>query len=112
MAINLRSPPAGVLHHSDRGSQYASKEYQQLLRQNHMVCSMSRKGNCWDNAPTERFFGSLKREWLTGNHYMTRDAAIRDVRDYITYYNSRRLHTTIGDKTPIEFETEQLAKSA
>lgn len=112
MAINLRRPPAGVLHHSDRGSQYASKEYQQLLRQNHMVCSMSRKGNCWDNAPTERFFGSLKREWLTGNHYVTRDAAIRDVRDYIAYYNSRRLHTTIGDKTPIEFETGQLAKSA
>lgn len=112
MAVNLRSPPTGLLHHSDRGSQYASKEYQRLLRQNQMVCSMSRKGNCWDNAPTERFFGSLKREWLTGNRYIIRDAAIRDVRDYIAYYNSRRLHTTIGDKTPIEFETGQLAKSA
>lgn len=112
MAINLRNPSDGLLHHSDRGSQYASKEYQQWLRQNGMVCSMSRKGNCWDNAPTERFFGSLKREWLDGNHYATREAAILDVRDYIRYYNSRRLHTTIGDKTPIEFEMEQLAKCA
>lgn len=112
MAVNLRNPPAGLLHHSDRGSQYASKAYQQLLRQNHMVCSMSRKGNCWDNAPTERFFGSLKREWLTGNRYVTRHAAIRDVHGYIAYYNSRRLHTTIGDKTPIEFEANPLAKCA
>jgi len=104
MAVNLRNPPEGLLHHSDRGSQYASKAYQTLLRQNGMVCSMSRKGNCWDNAPTERFFSSLKREWLTGNVYQTRDAAVADVRAYIAYYNSRRLHTTLGDMTPIDFE--------
>jgi len=104
MAINLRNPPAGLLHHSDRGSQYASHAYQALLRQHGMVCSMSRKGNCWDNAPTERFFSSLKREWLTGNVYPTREAAVNDVRAYIAYYNSRRLHTTLGDLTPIEFE--------
>lgn len=104
MAINLRSPPKGLMHHSDRGSQYASKEYQQLLRQSGMVCSMSRKGNCWDNAPTERFFSSLKREWLTGNVYQTRDSAVADVRLYIAYYNSRRLHTTLDDVTPMEFE--------
>ena len=104
MAVNLRNPPPGLLHHSDRGSQYASKAYRELLDQHGMVCSMSRKGNCWDNAPTERFFSSLKREWLTGNVYATRDVAVADVRAYIAYYNSRRLHTTLGDLTPIEFE--------
>jgi putative transposase len=78
MAVNLRSPSPGLLHHSDRGSQYASHTYRRLLKQNGMVCSMSRKGNCWDNAPTERFFGSLKREWLTGNVYPTREAAVAD----------------------------------
>lgn len=104
MAINLRHPPQGLLHHSDRGSQYASRAYQALLHQHRMVCSMSRKGNCWDNSPTERFFSSLKREWLTGNVYPTREDAVADVRAYMAYYNSRRLHTTLGDLTPIEFE--------
>ena len=93
-----------LLHHSERGSHYASHAYQALLRQQGMVCSMSRKGNCWDNAPTERFFSSQKREWLTGNVYPTREDAVADVRAYIVYYNSRRLHTTLGDLTPIEFE--------
>jgi transposase InsO family protein len=104
MAVNLRKPPLGLLHHSDRGSQYASHAYQATLRAYGMVCSMSRKGNCWDNAPTERFFSSLKREWLTGNVYLHREDAVADVRAYIAYYNARRLHTTLGDKTPIEFE--------
>jgi transposase InsO family protein len=104
MAVNLRNPPPGLMHHSDCGTQYASKTYQALLLQHSMVCSMSRKGNCWDNAPTERFFSSLKREWLTGNVYQTREAAVADVRAYIAYYNSRRLHTTLGDMTPMEFE--------
>lgn len=104
MAVNLRNPPPGLMHHSDRGSQYASRTYQALLRQYGMVCSMSRKGNCWDNTPTERFFSSLKREWLTGNVFLTREAAVADVRAYIAYYNSRRLHTTLGDMTPMEFE--------
>ena len=104
MAVNLRNPQPGLLHHSDRGSQYASHAYRDLLKQHGMVCSMSRKGNCWDNAPTERFFSSLKREWLTGNVYATREQAVADVRAYIAYYNSRRLHTTLGDVTPMEFE--------
>lgn len=104
MAINLRNPPEGLLHHSDRGSQYASHAYRALLRRHGMVCSMSRKGNCWDNAPAERLFSSLKREWLTGNIYPTREDAVADVSAYIAYYNSRRLHTTLGDQTPIEFE--------
>jgi transposase InsO family protein len=106
MAINLRNPPHGLIHHSDRGIQYASHAYQHLLKQRGMVCSMSRKGNCWDNSPTERFFSSLKREWLTGNVYQTRESAIADTHSYIGYYNTQRIHTTIGDMTPIEFEKE------
>ena len=76
LAINLRNPDRGLMHHSDRGSQYASRQYQTLLKQHGMVCSMSRRGNCWDNAPTERFFSSLKREWLTGNIYSSREMAV------------------------------------
>lgn len=104
MAINLRAPQSGLLHHSDRGSQYASAQYQALLQKQGMSCSMSRKGNCWDNSPMERFFGSLKREWITGFCYETEQSAFTDVSQYIQYYNARRLHTTLGDKTPIEFE--------
>lgn len=104
MAINQRQPPKNLLHHSDRGSQYASRDYQMLLAQHNMQCSMSRKGNCWDNAPTERFFSSLKREWLTGILYKTREDAISDVQAYMVYYNSCRLHTTLGNMTPQEFE--------
>jgi len=105
MAVNLRQPPPGLIHHSDRGSQYASHTYQGLLKQHGMVCSMSRKGNCWDNAPVERFFGSLKREWTGDRLYRTRQAAIADVREYIAvYYNSTRLHSTLGYKTPMDYE--------
>ena len=105
MAINLRRPPRGLLHHSERGSQCASHRYQALLHQHGMVCSMSGKGNCWDNAPVERFFGSLKREWTGDRRYATRQAAIADVREYIAvYYNSKRLHSTIGYKTPMDYE--------
>ena len=101
MAINLRQPSRGLLHHSDRGSQYASHAYRRLLKQR----GMSRKGNCWDNAPIERFFGSLKREWTDGQLYRTRNEATADVRTYIAaYYNSKRLHSTLGCMTPIECE--------
>ena len=105
MAINLRKPPAGLIHHSDRGSQYASHAYQLLLTQQGMICSMSRKGNCWDNAPVERFFSSLKREWTSDQLYRTRQEAIADVREYVmVYYNAKRLHSTLGCKTPSDFE--------
>lgn len=105
MAINLRKPPPGLIHHSDRGSQYASHAYQGLLKQHDMICSMSRKGNCWDNAPVERFFSSLKREWTGDRLYKTRQTAIADVREYVAvYYNSRRLHSTLGYKTPMDYE--------
>ncbi len=105
MAVNLRKPPAGLIHHSDRGSQYASHDYQKLLKQHGMICSMSRKGNCWDNSPVERFFGSLKREWTGDRLYRTRQEAIADVREYVAvYYNSRRLHSTLGYSTPMDYE--------
>ncbi len=105
MAVNLRKPPAGLIHHSDRGSQYASHDYQKLLKQYGMICSMSRKGNCWDNSPVERFFGSLKREWTGDRLYRTRQEAIADVREYVAvYYNSKRLHSTLGYSTPMDYE--------
>ncbi len=105
MAINLRKPGPGLIHHSDRGSQYASHAYQALLKQHGMIPSMSRKGNCWDNAPVERFFSSLKREWTGDQWYRTRQAAIADVREYVAvYYNARRLHSTLGYKTPMDYE--------
>ena len=105
MAVNLRQPPPGLIHHSDRGSQYASHDYQKLLKQHKMIGSMSRKGNCWDNAPVERFFSSLKREWTGDRWYRTRREAIADVREYVAvYYNSRRLHSTLGYTTPMNYE--------
>jgi len=105
MAVNLRKPPPGLIHHSDRGSQYASHDYQKLLKQHGMICSMSRKGNCWDNAPVERFFSSLKREWTGDRWYRTRQEAIADVREYVAmYYNSKRLHSTLGYMTPLNYE--------
>ncbi len=105
MAVSLRNPPPGLIHHSDRGSQYASYAYQALLKQYGMIASMSRKGNCWDNAPVERFFSSLKREWTCDRIYRTREAAIADVREYVAvYYNAKRLHSTLGYKTPMDYE--------
>ena len=105
MAINLRKPPPGLIHHSDRGSQYCSTAYQALLKQHGMIVSMSRKGNCWDNSPIERFFSSLKREWTGNRLYQTRQAVIADVREYVAvYYNSRRLHSTLGYTTPMDYE--------
>jgi len=107
MAINLRQPPPGLLHHSDRGSQYASHAYQALLKQHGVICSMSRKGNCWDNSPVERFFSSLKREWTGDRLYRTREQAIADVREYVAvYYNAKRLHSTLGYKTPMNYEKD------
>lgn len=105
MAISLRNPPPGLIHHSDRGSQYASYAYQALLKQQYMIPSMSRKGNCWDNAPVERFFSSLKREWTGDRLYRTRQEVIADVREYVAvYYNSLRLHSTLGYMTPMDYE--------
>jgi len=112
MAYWRRRPPSGLLHHSDRGSQYACHDYRERLKQYSMVASMSRKGNCWDNAPTERFFRSLKSERLSDYRFVTRQSAQMQVLDYISYYNSIRLHSTLEYKTPFEYEKELCLKAA
>ncbi len=104
MATGRRKPAPGLLHHSDRGSQYASRPFQDRLASYGMVCSMSRKGNCWDNAPTESFFNSLKNERVHGTRYATRQAAEADVFDYIeVFYNWTRRHSTLGYQSPRQF---------
>lgn len=112
MAYWRRKPSEGLLHHSDRGSQYACEQYQHMLEHYGMVPSMSRKGNCWDNAPTERFFGSLKSEYLADFHFATRDAARREVLEYITFYNADRSHSSLGYVSPMEYERLQWVKAA
>ena len=108
MAIWQRRPDAGLIVHSDRGSQYASKAYRRLLKAQGFIGSMSRKGNGWDNAVAESFFGSLKQERVQWCHYQTRYEAQQDVMQYITmWYNSHRLHSYLGNKSPNQFELEQ-----
>ena len=107
MALTLRKPARGVMFHSDRGSQYTSKQFQKLLRMNGRVASMSSVGACLDNAVVERFFGSLKHEWLLKVVHLTRESMKLDVEEYIRYYNHERLHTTLGDLTPISYEKLQ-----
>jgi transposase InsO family protein len=105
MAITTRQPSPGLVHHSDRGSQYASDDYQALLTKNRMVGSMSRKGNCYDNAPVESFFGTLKTEWVFHQHYATRAEARLDIFEYIEiFYNRFRRHSALGYKSPVKFE--------
>ena len=113
MAQVQRNPAAGVLLHSDRGSQYASAEYQALLKKHKMVCSMSRKGNCWDNAPMERFFLNLKMERVWRKDYANHEEARRDVADYLMkFYNQKRLHSALGEMSPAEFERQCQLKPA
>lgn len=104
MAWFRRRPAPGLIHHSDRGSQYASHAFQDKLAEYGMVCSMSRKGNCWDNAPTESFFNSLKNERVHGTRYETRAEAVADLFTYIeVFYNRSRRHSTLGYKSPTQF---------
>ena len=112
MAYWRRKPEPGLIHHSDRGIQYACDQYQRQLEQFKMIPSMSRKGDCWDNSPTERFFRSLKYEHLLSCMLPTREAAKRETLEYITFYNAYRLHSTLGYKSPMEFEREILLKAA
>ena len=104
MARFRRKPAPGVLHHSDRGSQYASRAFQDKLADYGMICSMSRKGNCWDNAPSESWFNSLKNERVHGRRYATRAEATADIFEYIeVFYNRKRRHSTLGYKSPTQF---------
>jgi transposase InsO family protein len=105
MAIGRRAPPAGLVHHSDRGAQYAAHAFRGLLERHRIVCSMSGKGNCYDNAVKESFFHTLKAELCEHEHYSTRDQARASVFDFIeVFYNRQRLHSTLGYRTPAEFE--------
>lgn len=104
-ALESRCPATDLLHHSDRGVQYASDDFQRLLAQYRVTCSMSRKGDCWDNAPTESFFGKLKSEWIRETVFTTRDAARQAVFEYIeVFYNRVRRHAALGYVSPAEFE--------
>lgn len=105
MALWRRGRPQELLHHSDQGSQYTSDQFQRLMDASGVVCSMSRSGNCWDNAAMESFFSSLKTERTARKIYRTRDEAKADVFDYIErFYNAKRRHSTIGYLSPVAFE--------
>lgn len=108
MAINERGPVVGLIYHSDRGSQYASDASQKLLAAHGMLCSMSRKGDCWDNAVAESFFGTLKDELIYRDVWPTRVRAKAAIEEYIVcFYNSRRRHSTIGNVSPVEYELDR-----
>ncbi len=105
MALEQRKPKEGLLHHSDRGVQYACDEYQKILDRQGLLCSMSRKGNCHDNAVMESFFGILKRELVYHEHYVTRERARQSIFEYIeAFYNRKRIHSALGYKSPLAFE--------
>jgi putative transposase len=105
MALRRRLPGEGLLAHSDRGSQYASDHYQQLLGKHGITCSMSRRADCWDNAPVESFFASLKRELVHDERYTTRGQAKASIFEYVeAFYNRVRLHSSLGFVSPEEFE--------
>lgn len=104
MAWFRRQPAPGLIHHSDRGSQYASQAFQETLAAYGMLGSMSRKGNCWDNAPTESWFNSFKNERVFGERFATREAMKATAVEYIeVFYNRRRLHSTLGYTSPVQY---------
>lgn len=110
MALGERKPEAGLVHHSDRGSQYASKEYRDTLQASGIICSMSRKGDCYDNALKESFFHTLKTELIRDSGFKTRASAKTAIFDYIeAFYNRIRLHSALDYRSPAEFETDAAA---
>jgi len=111
-AYNLRQPPKGLVFHSDRGSQYTSKIFRKSLLTYGIRSSIGDVGACWDNAVVERFFGSLKHDWLFKINQPTREFMKQDVAAYIKYYNLERLHSSNGDQSSIEFENPQLKVSS
>jgi transposase InsO family protein len=109
MALEGRQPPQGLLHHSDRGSQYASFDYQQALADQGIQPSMSRKGNCWDNAVAESFFSTLKMELVYRTSFATRQEARAAIFEYIeVFYNRQRRHSTLGYLSPVDYERAAL----
>lgn len=110
MAIWGRKPPRGLIIHSDRGSQYCSREYQGILNLHGLVCSMSKRGDCYDNAAMESWNHSFKVEAIHGEKFATRDLIKKHIFEYIEiYYNRKRLHSTLGYKTPVAFEIKKVA---
>ena len=106
MAVERRQPPPGLIHHTDQGALYTSVAYQRLVEQTGLVASMSRKGNCYDNAVVESFFSTLKNELVHERDYHTRDDARAEVFEFIeVFYNRQRLHQTLGYVSPVQFET-------
>lgn len=105
MAVSRRLPAEGLVAHSDRGSQYASEHYRRVLSGHGITCSMSRRANCWDNAPMESFFASLKKELVHDESYVTREEARSSIFEYIeVFYNRVRRHSSLGYRSPVEYE--------
>lgn len=105
-AVARRCPEPGLVHHSDQGKQYASGDYRQLLTDHGMIGSMSRKGDCWDNAPMESFWGTLKRELVYHERFTTREEAKAKIFEYIeVFYNGQRRHSTLGSVSPVQYES-------
>jgi len=110
MAVDRRRPGPGLIHHSDQGRQYASKAYRKKLKSHRMICSMSRKGDCWDNSPMESWFHSLKTELVAHNDYLTRIQAKADIFEYIeVFYNRSRKHSALGYMNPAQYEMINMA---
>jgi transposase InsO family protein len=106
MALRQRQPSPGLIHHSDRGVQYASGAYRDLLAEHGLVASMSRRGNCYDNAAMEAFWSSLKNELVNRRRFLTREEARIAIFDYIeSFYNRTRLHSALGYQSPLDYES-------
>jgi transposase InsO family protein len=112
-AVRAKRPPRGLIHHSDRGSQYCSQDHRNVLKQFGIKASMSRRGNCYDNAPMESFWGTLKSELIYHRHYRTREEAIKEIAEYIeVFYNRQRRQARLGYLSPAVYERQFYARLA